>query len=63
MNRFLDNDSIEDMKARWKLAQRHLLGDSEESEGGELALHAVICHDVPILLDELRRRETRAAAN
>lgn len=60
MNQILDAEAIEDMKARWRLAERHLLGASENPEAGELALHAVISHDVPILLDRLRRLERGA---
>lgn len=61
MDKILDIDAIEDMRVRWKLAERHLLGTSENPEAGELALHAVISHDVPILLDRLRRLEPALA--
>jgi hypothetical protein len=56
MHEVLDAVAIEDMKVRWRLAEQYLLGASENPDAGKLALHALVSHDVPILLQELKKR-------
>jgi hypothetical protein len=54
-NNALSADGIAEMQIRWRLAEQYLLGLAGNPEDGKLALHAVISHDFPMLLNELRR--------
>jgi hypothetical protein len=63
LKKVMDAVEIEVVEARWKLAEQHLLGMSQNPEAGKLALHAVVSHDVPMLLNELKRLERQALKN
>jgi hypothetical protein len=58
----LDSSSLQAILIRWKLAEQYILDVPGSSEAGEMALHVLLSHDVPIIIRELTRLRPELAA-
>jgi hypothetical protein len=56
-----DDSLLQAVMIRWKLAEQYLSERSNGAETGKMALHVLVAHDVPILLEEVNRLRADAA--
>ena len=51
----LDSNTLQALLIRWKLAEQYLYENPDGLETGKMALHVVICRDMPMLIGEVLR--------
>jgi hypothetical protein len=51
----IDAGFFQAMMIRWKLAEQFLFDHPESKETGKMALHVLVCKDLPALIQEIVR--------
>jgi hypothetical protein len=51
----LDESTLRAIMIRWKLAEQFLMDIPEAAETGNMAIHVLVAHDLPVLVEEIAR--------